>query len=137
MIGKPCTEFLIGLGKTVVVIPAPFFIHFIDLSCSTGIGDLSVFTSAHTFFKKADDRVILHPILFPCRRYSYVLLADGFDAGDGPLGHQFKITNCMNGGSGMKYRIFYGTEPKFSDRDLQDFSVYHFPLCLQAPWNKA
>lgn len=54
--------------------------------------------------------------------YSCAILADGFDAGGRPSGNQFKITNCMNGGSGMKYRIFYGTEPKFSDRDLQDFS---------------
>ena len=29
--------------------------------------------------------------------YSYALLADGFNAGDRLSGHQFKITNCMNG----------------------------------------
>ncbi len=54
--------------------------------------------------------------------YSYALLADGFNAGDRLSGHQLMITNCMNGEDGMKYKIFYGTEPKFSDRDLQDFS---------------
>lgn len=54
--------------------------------------------------------------------YSCALLSDGFDAGDRLSGCQIEITNCMNGGDGMKYKIFYGTEPKFSDRDLRDFS---------------
>lgn len=38
------------------------------------------------------------------------------------FGHKCKITNCMNGGSGMKHKIFYRTGPKFSDQDLKDFS---------------
>lgn len=54
--------------------------------------------------------------------YSYAILSDGFDGGDRLSGQQSKITNCMNGGSGMKHKIFYGAEPKFSDRDLQNFS---------------
>lgn len=54
--------------------------------------------------------------------YSYALLSDGFDAGDRLSERQINITNCMNGEDGMKYKIFYGTEPKFSDWDLQDFS---------------
>lgn len=54
--------------------------------------------------------------------YSYTLIADGFDTRDKLYRHKFPVTNCVKGGSDMRYKFFYGAEPQFSDRDLQNFS---------------
>lgn len=56
------------------------------------------------------------------RDYSDSLIARGFDTRDKIFRHKFKITNLAGGNGGVKYRIFYGSQPSFADMDLENFS---------------
>jgi hypothetical protein len=54
--------------------------------------------------------------------YSNELLSAGLDSRDKIFRHKFRITNCAKGGNGMMRKIFYGSEPAFTNADRHCFS---------------
>ena len=54
--------------------------------------------------------------------YSNSLLAQGIDDRDKLFKHKFKIWNMTRGGDGMRLKVFYGSEPSITSKDVSCFS---------------
>jgi hypothetical protein len=54
--------------------------------------------------------------------YSKELLSKGLDSRDKIFRYKFKVWNMAKGGAGMNRKIFYGSNPSFTDKDKSCFS---------------
>ena len=68
MLGKLLTKLLCGLGKAVVIIPAPCLIDTVDAPGGAVFLYPAVLPRAHTLLKEADDRAVFGHIPCPCCR---------------------------------------------------------------------
>ncbi len=67
------------------------------------------------------ERENIHKAVEELLKYSNSLLAQGLDTRDKLFKHKFKIWNIA-GGFGMQHKIYYGTKPTFSSKDVSCFS---------------
>lgn len=68
--------------------------------------------------------------------YSNSLLEQGLNNRDKLFRHKFKIWNMAKGGEGMRLKVYYGSQPNFTENDVSCFSRGNYE-CKALMKNKA